>query len=160
VVGLVALVVLALLAAFFAWVSAEPLWLAVGHGERGTATVSRCTGSGVEQRCVGRFTASGGAFTADDVALLGVGDRQRREGTAMSARMVGPDSHRAYVGDTGTMLHLRWAVGLALVLSCGLGIALATGARRLEGRRARRGAVFASVAAPLLLVVAFLAVTF
>ena len=29
--GLVALVLLALLAAFFAWVTAEPLWLAAGH---------------------------------------------------------------------------------------------------------------------------------
>ena len=31
--GLAALVLLSLVAAFFAWVSAEPFWLAVGHGD-------------------------------------------------------------------------------------------------------------------------------
>jgi hypothetical protein len=33
-------------------------------------------------------------------------------------------------------LHLRWAVGLLLVLACGFGIGLATGATRLASRRA------------------------
>jgi hypothetical protein len=152
--ALVALVVLSLCAAFFAWVSAEPLWLAVGHGDLGTATITRCTGSGIGQRCVGEFRADG--FTTT-VALLGVTDGQQRVGAPVSARMVDRDSRKAYVGDDHLALHLRWTIGLTLVLLCGAGIAWATGANRLAGRRARRRAVLGSLAGPLLLTVGFLA---
>ena len=152
--AMAALVLLSLCAAFFAWVSAEPLWLAVGHGDQGMATITRCTGSGIGQRCVGEFRADG--FTAT-VALLGVADGQRRVGAAVSARMVDRDSRQAYVGDDHLALHLRWTIGLTLVLLCGAGIAWASGANRLADKRARRRAVLGSLAGPLLLTVGFLA---
>ncbi|HEU5108765.1 MAG TPA: hypothetical protein VFT95_09430 [Micromonosporaceae bacterium] len=152
--ALAVLVLLSLCAAFFAWVSAEPLWLAVGHGDRGTAVITRCTGSGIGQRCVGEFRAAD--FTAT-VALLGVDDGQRRVGGTVDARMVDRDSRRAYVGDDHLALHLRWAIGLTLVLLCGGGIAWATGANRLADRGSRRRAVLGSMVGPLLLTVGFLA---
>jgi hypothetical protein len=157
--GLTALVLLALIAAFFAWVSAEPLWLAIGHSERGTGTVSRCIGEGMTQRCIGRFVAADGGFTVDGVALLGV-DGARAPGAVVDARMVGPDSRQAYVVGSSTVLHLRWAVGVLLVLLCGFGIALATGARRLDHPRARRCAVLCCVGAPVLLLAGFLAASY
>jgi hypothetical protein len=162
--GLAALVLLALLASFFAWVSAEPLWLAVGHGDAGTATVTRCTGSGVGQRCVGEFTAAGGTFTAKEVSLLGIGAGDRHGGATVPAQMISAGRSaagplpRAYVADR-LGLHLRWIIGLVVLLACGVGIAWATGARRLENRRARRRAVLASLGAPLLLMIGFLAAT-
>lgn len=67
VLGLAGLLVLTLLSSFFAWVSAEPLWLAVGHGERGTATVLSCTGGGIGLRCRGTFVAD------DDTTAAGQG---------------------------------------------------------------------------------------
>jgi hypothetical protein len=151
--------VFALLATFFAWVSAEPLWLAVGHGDKGTATVTECTGNGVSQRCLGEFTAAGGAFTAERVRLLGVGE-QDGTGTTMTAKMVGSDSGRAYVDAASGVLHLRWGLGMGLVVLCGLGIVWATGALRLEDSRSRRRATLAGLAAPLLVAIAFLAATF
>jgi hypothetical protein len=163
--GLAVLILLALLAGFFAWVSAEPLWLAVGHGDRGTATVTRCTGTGVGQRCAGEFTAAGGTFTAERVSLLGLGADDRHPGATVPARMVpakvpaAGTLPRAYVGDD-VGLHLRWGIGLALMLVCGVGIAWGTGALRLEERRARRSAVLASLGAPVLLMIVFLAATF
>ena len=157
--GLIALLVFALLATFFAWVSAEPLWLAVGHGDKGTATVTECTGNGVSQRCLGEFTAAGGAFTAERVRLLGVGD-QDGAGTTVAAKMVGSDSGRAYVDAASGVLHMRWGLGMALVVLCGLGIVWATGALRLEDSRSRRRAALAGLAAPLLVAIAFLAATF
>ncbi|MCW6007344.1 hypothetical protein K1W54_22775 [Micromonospora sp. CPCC 205371] len=159
-VGLVGLVVLALLATFFAWVSAEPLWLAVGHGDSGTATISECTGSGVGQRCVGEFSAANGAFTAEGIRLVGVADGESTAGSTVTARMVGADSGRAYVGDAAAVRHLRWALGLILVMLCGLGLVWVTGARRLEDRWSRRTATVTALAAPLLVTVAFLASTF
>ncbi|WP_308718189.1 hypothetical protein [Phytohabitans maris] len=157
--GLLALLVFALLATFFAWVSAEPLWLAVGHGDQGTATVTECTGDGVSQRCLGEFMAADGAFTAERVRLLGVGDRDGA-GTTVAARMVGSDSGRAYVDVASTVLHLRWGLGMGLVVLCGIGIVWATGSLRLETRRARRRATLAGLAGPLLVAAAFLAATF
>jgi hypothetical protein len=154
--ALLALVVLSLVSAFFAWVSAEPFWLAVGHGERGYATTTQCTGSGVGQRCVGRFAAADGGFTVARVTLLGVGPGERVAGTVSPARMVSRDSHRSYLGDTSPLLQLRWLLGFSLVLFCGYVIAGVTGARRLETGRARRGAVLASLAGPLLLLGGFL----
>lgn len=157
--GLTTLVLLSLVAAFFAWVSVEPLWLAIGHGDRGTATVTTCTGTGVGQRCVGEFTAADGQFTVAKVSMLGVGEQARQSGTTVTARMVSSDGRSAYVGGR-LSLHLRWIVGLAIVLACGLGIALATGATRLDGRRDRFRAFTISLAGPLLIVIGFLAMTF
>jgi hypothetical protein len=158
VVGLLALIVLGLLATFFAWVSAEPLWLAVGHGTKGTATVIHCTGAGLDQRCHASFAAAGGAFTTDLVDLVGAPSRQRVDGTQVAAQMVSPYGRLAYAADTSA-LTLRWALGLALILLCGLGIAFATGAHKLPDRRSRRYAGLASLTGPLLLLFAMLAVT-
>ncbi len=111
--GLAAMVALALVGSFFAWVSAEPLWLAVGHGESGTAIVTGCTGAGVGQRCHGSFAAADGRFTAEGVRLLGVSDEQRAAGTAVAARMVGADSGTAYVAD-GVVCTCAGCLGLLL----------------------------------------------
>jgi hypothetical protein len=158
--GLFALIALGLIAAFFSWVSAEPFWLATGHGARGVATVTRCTGTGVTQRCVGSFAAAGGDFSAGTVSLLGVPKTDNDPGTVAPARMVNPTSKQAYVGSTGTLLQLRWVLGFLLVLLCGLGIAGLTGTRRLESIRARRTALLMSLAGPLLLLAGFLFATY
>ena len=152
----VSLVTLGLIAAFFGWVSAEPFWLAAGHGDQGVATVTRCVGSGVTQRCAGQFTTRDGRFTITQVTLLGVPPAQREPGATAPARMVSRDSRQAYLGATGTLLHLRWILGFALVLVCGYAIAGVTGARRLETGRARRTAVLLSLAGPLALLSGFL----
>ncbi|HEY7272936.1 MAG TPA: hypothetical protein VH502_09400 [Actinoplanes sp.] len=158
--GLVGLVALALIATFFSWVSAEPFWLAVGHGDRGTATVARCIGSGVTQRCTGSFAATDGAFAVQKVTVLGVDPAHRAPGSTAAARMVDPHSRQAYVGNTGLLVHLRWVLGFVLVLLCGIGIAGLTGTRRLETLRARRTALLMSLAGPLILLAGFLAAAF
>jgi hypothetical protein len=152
----VSLVTLALIAAFFGWVSAEPFWLAAGHGDQGVATVTSCVGGGVTQRCAGQFATRDGRFTVTRVTLLGVPPGQREPGATAPARMVSLDSHQAYLGNTGTLLHLRWILGFALVLICGYAVAGVTGARRLETGRARRTAVLLSLAGPLALLAGFL----
>jgi hypothetical protein len=144
--GLTWLVVLGLLAAFFGWFSAEPLWLSLGHGVPGTATVVDCSIHGINGRCAD-FTPASGAFPATRVTLLGLG--QVVAGQQVAARMVSPRGWEAYAGD-GSSLYLRWIPGLAAVLLCGLGIAWGTGASRLSGR-GRMFAVLASIAGPLLL---------
>jgi hypothetical protein len=159
VLGLSGLVVFALLAAFFAWVTAEPLWLAVGHGRDGTAAVIQCSGRGVSQRCVGDFTADTG-LVVKRVALLGVDPADLAPREQLTARMVAATSDQAYVGAALRGLHLRWVVGLLLALLCGAGIALTTGAIRFRDRRTRRAAVATSLAAPLLLLIGFLAAAF
>ena len=156
VASLIALIALGLLASFFAWVSAEPFWLALGHGDKGYATVTRCSGDGVTQHCEGRFAAADGGFTITRVTLLGVGPGERVPGTIASARMISPDSPRAYLGDTSPLLQLRWLLGFVLILFCGYTIAGVTGARRLPTGRHRRTAVLASLAGPLLLLGGFL----
>jgi hypothetical protein len=152
-VGLAALVVFALLAGFFSWVSAEPFWLSMGRGKTGTATVSSCTGSGVLQRCLVTVQAAG--FQAERVTLVGA---QGTKGETVQARVVGADARIAYAGDSNG-LHLRWLIGLGLVLLCGLGIAWGMGTNRLPTRRTRLAALGTSVAAPLLLFVATLIAT-
>jgi hypothetical protein len=154
--ALLALITLALVATFFAWVSAEPFWLAVGHGDRGYATTSACNGSGVVQRCAGRFDAADGSFVVTRVALLGVGGNQRAHGAVTPARMVSADSRMAYLGSTGLLVQLRWILGFVLVLMCGFGIAGLTGARRLDDPRARRLVILASLLAPVVLLAGFL----
>jgi hypothetical protein len=156
--GLSALVVCGLLATFFAWVTAEPLWLAVGHGSQGTATVIHCSGHGLDQRCRARFTAADDRFTAQPVDLVGAPAEQLGDGSRVAARMVSPTSRLAYAGN-GAGLALRWVVGLALVLLCGGAVALATGAHRLPRRRTRWYALLASITGPLLLMAAMLFIT-
>jgi len=152
--GLAFAVVLSLLAAFFAWVSAEPAWLALGHGSTGTAVITGCTGSGLGQRCHAGFTARTG-FTVPYAVLVAAPER-RRVGQAVPARMVSAGSRTAYAGGR-TGLVLRSGLGLGLVLLCGLGVGLVTGARRFARRRTRLGAYAAGLAGPVLLAAGILA---
>jgi hypothetical protein len=165
-------VLFALLAAFFAWQAAEPLWLAIGQGEAGTATVTRCEANAPERsseasdaagvagtatyRCVS-FEAASGAFRVPEVTLLGAGDAARAEGARVPAQMISIHHDRAYAASPAG-LHLRWSIGLLLVLACGAGVAWATGATRLDERRSRRRAVLFSFAGPLLLTLGFLVI--
>ncbi|WP_412753060.1 hypothetical protein [Krasilnikovia sp. M28-CT-15] len=158
--GLPALVALALVAAFFAWVSAEPFWLAVGHDVNGQATVTRCTGDGISQRCFGQFATGDGFSRVDRVTVLGLTGDQRAPGASSPARMVNLGGRQAYVGETGLLMQLRWTLGFVLVLLSGLGIAGLTGARRLENPRARYGALLLSIACPLGLLAGFLAAAY
>ena len=150
--ALVALLVLGLLAVFLAWVSAEPLWLSVGHGTPGTATVATCHAHGVATRCAD-FTADGGTFLAQRVTLLGTGPV--RPGAKVPARMVSATGSAAYAGS----VRLRCALGLLGILLCGFGIAWLTGAYRLPTRRARLSALALSLGGPVLLTVVVLAAT-
>lgn len=159
VVGLPLLVLLSLLALFVAWVSAEPFWLAVGHHDAGAVEVTRCTGSGeLGTRCVGTFSTQDRRYAVDLATVTGAAAEDRKVGRTLPARMVSEDGRIAYAGDVRG-LHLRWVLGLALLLLIGLGIALATGAWRLPAR-ARFGAVLTSVTAPLLLAGVTLALTY
>ncbi len=144
--GLAWLIVLGLVAAFFGWFSAEPLWLSLGHGVSGTATVVECSVHGIPARCAD-FTPANGAYPPARVTLLGLG--KVSTGQQVAAQMVSARGWQAYAGDRAS-LYLRWIPGLAVVLLCGLGIAWGTGAARLPGRR-RFLAVLASVAGPVLL---------
>ncbi|MEV4758110.1 hypothetical protein AB0J86_23745 [Micromonospora sp. NPDC049559] len=155
-VGLAGLVLFSLLASFFAWVSAEPLWLALGRGLPGTATVLDCTGSGLGQRCRGEFEAADGAFLAEDVRLAGVDAAHSDPGSQVPARMVDRDSGTAYVESGAATRHLRWLLGLATALACAGGVVWVTGALRLPDGRTRRWGVALGLAGPLLITVGFL----
>jgi hypothetical protein len=98
----------------------------------------------------------GGGFSAKQVALTALPVRAKREGAQVSAAMVSPRGRMAYAGPKGT-LHLRWTLGLAVVVLCGLAIAWATGASRLPDRRSRIGGYVTSLAAPLLLLAGIVA---
>jgi len=160
-VALAAAIGFGLLAAFFAWQAAEPLWLAAGHGTPGTATVTRCDGSGVAPsdspgatyQCV-RFDAADGSFTAVDVTLRGAGAAARTEGTTLPARMLAPDRQQAYAASPAG-LHLRWSLGLLMTLACGAAIGWGTGATRFREPTSRRLAVLLSFAGPVLLATGF-----
>ncbi|MET8906667.1 hypothetical protein [Micromonospora sp. NPDC004551] len=156
VTGLSVLLSLTLLAAFFAWVSAGPLWLAVGHGTSGTAVITDCTGGGLTQRCRGLFQADGQRFLAHGIRVSGVPAERSATGSVLPARMTGPAAHIAYA-DAGAGRHLRWLLGLLLVAGCAAGIARWTGATRLPDRRHRRWAVGMALAGPLLITAGFLA---
>ncbi|MFG3578555.1 hypothetical protein [Micromonospora chersina] len=153
--GLSVLLSLTLLAAFFAWVSAGPFWLAVGHGTNGTAVITECTGGGLTQRCRGLFLADGQRFLAHGVRVSGVPAERSATGSVLPARMTGPAGRTAYA-DTGAGRHLRWLLGLLLVAGCAAGIARWTGATRLPDPRQRRWAVSVALAGPLLITVGFL----
>jgi len=153
------LIVLALAGTFFAWVTAEPIWLAVGRGDTGTATVAGCVGSGLTQRCRGSFAAADGRYTTEGVRLIGVSRAQTLPGTQVRAQMVHAGSATAYL-ENRMLMTLRWLLGVLLVLLTGVGIVLATGAPRLEDRRARRTAAACGLAAPLLVTIGFLAATY
>ncbi|MFD0595677.1 hypothetical protein ACFQZ4_27950 [Catellatospora coxensis] len=152
------LILFALVAAFFSWVSAEPLWLAMGHGKTGTLTVTSCAGSGLLQRCVGEFATPARDFTAVPVDVFG--PPGQAEGLSAPARIVGANSHRAYVTNGTGGLHLRWIVGLSIVLLCSIAIVFATGALRLPERRERLAAAGLAFAGPFLITIGFLAATF
>ncbi|NLU80720.1 hypothetical protein HCA58_20595 [Micromonospora sp. HNM0581] len=155
VAGLTALVGLSLAAAFFAWVSAGPLWLAVGHATSGTVVVTKCSGDGLTQRCRGIFTAADEEFRTHGVRVSGVPRDRAVPGTAVPARVTGPDGHVAYA-DRGVGAQLRWLLGLLGVLGCAVGIARWTGAARLPDPGERRLAITASLAGPLLVTLGFL----
>jgi hypothetical protein len=148
-------VTLSLLAAFFAWVSAGPFWVAAGHATDGTVMITECTGDGLTQRCRGDFLAGRHRF-ATHVRVSGVPRERTAAGSALPARMTGPDGGVAYA-DTGAGRHLRWLLGLLLVLACGAGIARWTGATRLPDPRHRRWAAGVALAGPLLITAGFLA---
>jgi hypothetical protein len=154
--ALATVVTLSLLTAFFAWVSAGPLWLALGHSTAGTAVIAHCTGAGLTQRCRGVFLADDGRFTAYGVRVSGVSAERTATGTALPAAMTGAEDDTAYA-DTGAGRHLRWLLGLLLVVACAGGIVRCTGAARLPDRRGRRWAVGMALAGPLLLTLGFLA---
>jgi hypothetical protein len=146
--GLVALVLLGLMSAFFAWVTAEPVWLTVGHAEAGTVTVTRCAGD----RCLGTFTGTG--FARDAIPVMGDAPAA---GEQVPAEMTSRRGANAYVGVDPAS---RAGMGIALIVLCGLGIVRATGVRRLPTRPARRIAALLSVIAPFTLLAAMLAVTY
>ncbi|MER7330371.1 MULTISPECIES: hypothetical protein [unclassified Micromonospora] len=153
--GLAVLLALSLVAAFFAWVSAGPFWLAVGHATRGTVVIVDCTGGGLAQRCRGNFAPAGEPWIAHGVRVSGVAEERTATGSTLPARMTGPDGGTAYA-DGGVAGHLRWLLGLLVVLGCCAGIARWTGATRLADPRARRWAVAGAVAGPLVIALGFL----
>jgi len=157
--ALPALVLLAFAAAFFAWVSSEPFWLAAGHGTRGTATViaSARTPAGAA-RCQASFVADGGAFTVAKVVLSGIPDSACTAGGRLPAQMVSAKARWAYTLD-GPSLNLRWGMGLALIVLSGLTILVVTGATRFTGWR-RVTLVTLSLGAPLLITTGMLIVAY
>ncbi|MFV2108227.1 hypothetical protein [Micromonospora sp. LOL_015] len=154
--GIAWIVVVAAAAAFLGWVSAEPLWLAVGRGVPGTATVTDCTGDGLGRRCLGEFAAQTG-FTVDQVRLFGVPPVDQAVGAELTARMLHRERDTAYVVADLVVLHLRWSVGWGLTVLLGVLLIWGSGARRLASAAARRGATVAALLAPVLLAAGFLA---
>jgi hypothetical protein len=148
-----ALVVLALAGAFFAWVSAEPFWLAVGHGSAGTATVVVAG-----EDCRATFVADGNAFSASTVDLSGMDTVGCVVGVQVPARMVSAASTRAYAADPAG-LNLRWMLGFGLVLLCGALIAWVTGAGRFRGWQ-RAASVGLCVAGPVAIAAALVAAAY
>ncbi|ROT32040.1 hypothetical protein EF879_10475 [Micromonospora sp. HM5-17] len=158
--GLAGVILFCLVASFFAWVSAEPWWLAVGHGERGTVVVESCRGRGLGLHCRGEFVSTDGVLLARDVRLVGVTGGAEKVGFELPARIIDAERTRAYVGaGTGT-LHLHWSLGLGVVLLCTVGTGWCSGALRFPERNGRRRAALVSYAGPLLLTAGFLAAAY
>lgn len=149
--GLFGLLVFAMLGGFFGWVSADPAWLAIGHGRQATATVAECTGQGIGRKCMA--TLAGPALPAAAVRVVGA---QVKTGQRVPVQVVNASSTVAYAGPGGALV-LRAVLGLVLVLACGAGTAWATGAARLPYRVLT---VPASAAVPLLLALGLLAAAF
>ncbi|MEU0563513.1 hypothetical protein [Dactylosporangium sp. NPDC006015] len=143
--GLLAMLLIALLAGFFAWTSAEPFFLDMGQGEAGHAQVTRCRGDGVLRRCYVTFQPDKGAAVAG-VPLVGADEAP---GAVLDARMR-EGGRIAYAGNP-MGLRVRWTVGLALILLCGAALCWATGAGRLGRLRTRLAAYALTAAAPLVL---------
>lgn len=153
---MIGMLVFAFVATFFAWFSAGPLLLTLGHAHHGRATVVNCPVSGIDKRCA-QFVANDNAFTAQ-VTLLGPTGAEAPEGATIPAEMVSPTETIAYSGDDRS-LYLRWVPELAIVLLCGFGIAWSTGSFRLSGRRAKSLSLLISIAGPILLTAGMLAIT-
>ncbi|WP_433056305.1 hypothetical protein [Dactylosporangium sp. CS-033363] len=144
--GLSAMLLIALLAGFFAWTSAEPFWLDMGHGERGTARITSCKGTGVLRRCLAEFTRPGLVEPVQGTRLVGLDEPA---GASVAAEMV-PGGRIAYAGNP-TGLRVRWAAGLGLIVLCGIVLAWLTGAWRFARLRDRLTAWTLTAAAPLVL---------
>jgi hypothetical protein len=109
-------------------VSAEPFWLAFGRGQAGTATVVPASDGCRADIVVGQTTF------ASNVDLAGIEAAECRVGATFPVQMLHANADRAFATDAAG-LHLRWAVGLFLVLLCGLLIAWLTGATSFAGWR-------------------------
>jgi predicted outer membrane lipoprotein len=142
--GLTVALGLGLSATFFGWASADPFWLGLGAGDRGTVTVTGCTGGAFAGDCVGRFStadADAGAGRPDgtraadvraaDVRISSLPVALRMPGERVPARRLHGDAGWAYAG-SAVGLHLRWVLGLLLALACGIGTAMLTGVRELR----------------------------
>ncbi|MEO3742593.1 hypothetical protein [Plantactinospora sp. B5E13] len=156
VLGLAGVILFSLAASFFAWVSAEPWWLAIGHGEQGTVIVESCRGRGLGQHCRGEFVAADGRLVARDVRLIGMAADPEDVGLEFPARIIDGGSTKAYVGSGTGLLHLHWSLGLGVVLICTAAVGWCTGALRLADRGHRHRAALVSYAGPLLLTAGFL----
>ncbi|WP_344618889.1 hypothetical protein [Dactylosporangium salmoneum] len=143
--GLTAMLLIGLLAGFFAWTSAEPFWLDMGHGVRGTAEVTACHGSGLLRHCRADFAAPG-RETVDGARLMGV---DGATGASVAAEML-PGGRIAYAGNPSG-LRVRWAAGLGLIVLCGVVLAWLTGAWRFARLRERATAWLLTAAAPVAL---------
>jgi hypothetical protein len=142
------LLLLVLAATFVGWVSAEPLWLSVGHGQAGTVRVIAA-----DQPCRGTFQASGGVSSVEIAGLATCA-----VGSAHPARMASTHAQYAYV-DTDRGLLLRSLAGVVAILVCGLLLAWVSGAFRFAGWR-RLVAILASFGAPLGILAGFLALAY
>lgn len=153
-VGLPAMLVIALLAGFFAWTSAEPFWLDMGKGAAGHAQITGCKGDGVLRRCYATFQSNAGAEVAG-VPLVGA---DNTPGSVLDARMR-EGGRIAYAGNPKG-LRVRWTVGLGLILLCGAALCWATGAGRLGRLRTRLAAYTVTTAAPLVLALGVLVASY
>ena len=146
-VAVPALLALLVTGTFVAGLSAEPFWLAFGHGHSGTATVVEGPA-----RCRATFVAADGSFSTSTVDLVN---------TDTSGCVVGSTCRRAWSRParpapsppTRSGCGLRWLVGAGLLLLLGLLIAWSTGASG-SGAGVGLAAVGASVAAPWMIAAA------
>jgi hypothetical protein len=143
--GLTAMLLLGLLAGFFAWTSAEPFWLDMGHGTHGTAEITSCQGDGLLRRCLADFAAPG-REPVDGARVMGV---EEGPGAEVAAEML-PGGRIVYAG-TESGLRVRWAAGLGLIALCGIVLAWLTGAWRFGRLRHRLTAWTLTALAPLVL---------
>lgn len=157
-VALTAMVLFGLLSGFFAWISAEPFWLAVGHSQAGVAVVTECTGAGTTRRCYASFTDRNGLVISTRATLVGAKRKQLEPASTLTARMVGENGRIAYAG-TDRGLRARGLVGLLALLVCGALLAWLSGAGRLPTRANRTVAYLISMVGPLLLFAGMCVVT-